>query len=515
MAVRTFTRDEVAQHNKVDDLWVVIDSVVYDLSRFVPAHPGGEHVLVEIAGKDATEEFYSLHRHSVLQKYSKFAIGSIQGEKQKIMQAEEGAMSKVPFAEDSYWMGSQSPYYNESHVTFRKALRTLIDKELRPLAQEYEETGGKIPLEVYQKLGRAGLLACRIAPGPHLKFVPNIPGGLKPEQMDYFHELITHEEFARLGSPSFNDALGAGLVIGLPALLAFGSMDLIQKIAPDVLLGNKRICLAITEPYAGSDVANIRCTATKSPCGKFFIVNGVKKWITNGHFSDYFVTAVRTGGQGPNGISMLLIERSEGLETKQMKTSYSSVAGTAYITFDNVKVPVENLIGKEGGGFKVIMFNFNHERWVIIASANRGSRLVTEEAFKWASQRKVFGKPLIEQPVIRFKLAKMIAEVESVHNWLENITYNMNKMSYKEQSIHLAGPIALLKYQCTRVAHNVADDAVQILGGRAITKTGLGSVVEAFQRTYKFSSVLGGSEEIMADLGVRMAMKAFPQDARL
>ncbi|KAJ3199408.1 hypothetical protein HDU82_000440 [Entophlyctis luteolus] len=512
---RTFTRDEVAQHNKVDDLWVVIDSVVYDLSRFVPAHPGGEHVLVEIAGKDATEEFYSLHRHSVLQKYSKFAIGSIQGEKQKIMQAEEGAMSKVPYAESSFWMGSKTPYYNESHVAFRKAVRKFVDAELRPHAQEFEDNGGKIALELYQKMGRFGLLASRIGPGIHLKFVPNLPAGVKPDQFDYFHEQIAHEEIARLGSPGFADGLGAGFVIGLPPVLAFGSKDMIQKVVPQVLLGDKRICLAITEPYVGSDVANIRCTATKTPDGKFYIVNGVKKWITNGHFSDYFVTAVRTGGPGHSGVSMLLIERSDGLETKQMKTSYSSAAGTAYITYDNVKVPVENLIGKEGGGFPVIMFNFNHERWLIIAAVIRGSRLVTEEAFKWAAQRKVFGKPLIEQPVIRFKLAKMIAEVESVQNWLENITYNMTKMSYKEQSLHLAGPIALLKYQSTRVAHDVSDDAVQILGGRAITKTGLGSVVEAFQRTYKYGSILGGSEEIMADLGVRMAMKAFPKDARL
>ncbi|KAJ3135200.1 hypothetical protein HK100_002971 [Physocladia obscura] len=512
---RTFTRDEVSRHNKADDLWIVVDSVVFDLTRFLPAHPGGEHVLIEIAGKDATEEFYSLHRHSILQKFRKFAIGNISGEAPKIAQQENGAVSKVPYAESSFWMGSKTPYYNESHVAFRKAVRVFVDEELRPHAQEYEDNGGKVAIELYQKMGRFGLLASRIGPGSHLKFVPSLPAGIKPEQFDSFHELIAHEEIARLGSPGFADGLGSGLVIGLPPILAFGSKEIIQKVVPSLLLGDKRVALAITEPYAGSDVANIRCTAKRTPDGKFFIVNGVKKWITNGHFSDYFVTAVRTGGSGHSGISMLLIERSDGLETKQMKTAYSSAAGTAYVTYDNVKVPVENLIGKEGGGFPVIMFNFNHERWVIIATVNRQSRHVTEEAFKWAVQRKVFGKPLIEQPVIRFKLAKMIAEIESVHNWLENVTYNMTKMSYKEQSLHLAGPIALLKYQSTRVAHDVSDDAVQILGGRAITKTGLGSVVEGFQRTYKYGSILGGSEEIMADLGVRQALKSFPKDARL
>ncbi|KAJ3279847.1 hypothetical protein HDU79_000252, partial [Rhizoclosmatium sp. JEL0117] len=415
----------------------------------------------------------------------------------------------------SFWMGSKTPYYNESHVAYRKAVREFVDTQLRPHAQEYEDNGGKIDIALYKAMGKFGLLASRIGPGLHLKFVPSLPAGVKPDQFDYFHEMIAHEEIARLGSPSFSDGLGGGMVIGLPPVLAFGSKEMVQKVAPAVLMGEKRICLAITEPYAGSDVANIRCTAKKTPDGKHYIVNGVKKWITNGHFSDYFVTAVRTGGAGHSGVSMLLIERCEGLETKQMKTAYSSAAGTAYVTYDNVKVPVENLIGTENQGFPVIMFNFNHERWLIIAAVNRGSRLVTEESFKWAVQRKVFGKPLIEQPVIRFKLAKMISEVESIQNWLESITYNMTKMSYKEQSLHLAGPIALLKYQSTRVAHDVSDDAVQILGGRAITKTGLGSVVEAFQRTYKYGSILGGSEEIMADLGVRMALKSFPKTARL
>jgi alkylation response protein AidB-like acyl-CoA dehydrogenase len=106
-------------------------------------------------------------------------------------------------------------------------------------------------------------------------------------------------------------------------------------------------------------------------------------------------------------------------------------------------------------------------------------------------------------------VAHMISQVEAVQNWLENITYQMTKMTYAEQSIKLAGPIALMKLLCTRMAHHVSDDACQIFGGRAITKTGMGRVVEEFQKTYKFGAILGGSEEIMADLGVRMAMVIF------
>lgn len=118
------------------------------------------------------------------------------------------------------------------------------------------------------------------------------------------------------------------------------------------------------------------------------------------------------------GISMLLIERGEGVSTKSIKTSYSGAAGTAYIVFENVKVPVSNLIGKEGSGFQVIMYNFNHERWLIVCGIVRASRMVVEECFKWANQRKVFGKKLIEQPVIRWKLANMVSQLESVQSKL-------------------------------------------------------------------------------------------------
>jgi alkylation response protein AidB-like acyl-CoA dehydrogenase len=316
-----------------------------------------------------------------------------------------------------------------------------------------------------------------------------------------------------LGYAGYQDSLATGMVIGLPPVLIFGKPELKKRVVGEVLSGKKRICLAISEPAAGSDVAAIQCTAKKSSCGKFYIVNGVKKWITNGAHCDYFSTAVLTG-KGHAGVSMLLIERGEGLETKSIKTSYSASAGTAYVIFENVKVPVENLLGKEGQGFPVIMYNFNHERWFIVAGMVAASRKIVEECFKWANQRKVFGKSLLEQPVIRNKLAHMVSQVEATNNWLENITYQMTKMNYKEASIKLGGPIALLKLLCTRVAHNVSDEACQIFGGRGITKTGMGRFIEGFQRTYKFAAILGGSEEIMADLGIRQAMKGFP-NARL
>lgn len=164
--------------------------------------------------------------------------------------------------------------------------------------------------------------------------------------------------------------------------------------------GDKKICLAVTEPFAGSDVAGLRTTAELSPDGTHYIVSGTKKWITNGTWCDYFITAVKTA----HGMSVLLIERGEGVETKPIKISYHSHApGTSLVIFTDVKVPVGNLLGEEGKGFKIVLSNFNHERWMIAAMVIRLSRLVTEECMKWSHQRIIFGKPLIEQPVIRQK----------------------------------------------------------------------------------------------------------------
>ncbi len=143
----------------------------------------------------------------------------------------------------------------------------------------------------------------------------------------------------------------------------------------------------------------------------------------------------------------------------------------------------------------------------MVASGNRMSRLMVEECFKWAMQRQVFGKRLIDQPVIRMKIAEMAAEVESVHSMLEDVTFQMSCMTESEVNKYLAGPISLLKFKQTRAATKISDNACQIFGGRALTKSGMGKMVEKFQRSFKMQAILGGSEEILADFAIRQAMR--------
>jgi hypothetical protein len=198
----------------------------------------------------------------------------------------------------------------------------------------------------------------------------------------------------------YQDGNLGGMVISLSAVKQWmNNKTLRERLLGEVLSGKKKMCLAITEAFAGSDVAGLRTTAEKTPDGKYYVVNGTKKWITNGMFADYFVTGCRT----ERGFSVLLIPRGEGVETTLIKTSYSTAAGTAFVQFENVKVPAENLLGHEHNGFIVIMSNFNHERFVMACAVIRNSRTVVEECLKWCNQRIVFGKRLVEQPAIRQK----------------------------------------------------------------------------------------------------------------
>jgi len=219
-------------------------------------------------------------------------------------------------------------------------------------------------------------------------------------------------------------------------------------------------------------------------------------------------------------MSFLLVDKNDpltakGVSVKYIKTSDTKAAGTAWVYFDDAYVPVENIMGEENGGFKLIMTNFNHERWLICVGCLGGMRMILQECFLWCFQREVFGKKLISQPVIRHKLGRLIGGIEALEGYMESITFQMVNMNPMAQMMELGGAIAILKYQTTRTMTLVSDEACQIFGGRALTASGMGKNVEALQRTFKFASILGGSEEIMADLGVRQAMMAFPQSAKL
>lgn len=321
------------------------------------AHPGGSVVLEQVAGTDATSAFYNLHRQEVLQKYEDLCIGTIEGEKSEVIVPTPGSLSPVPYAEP-LWLRPQfkSPYFKQSHRDLQKAVRTFVDTYVRPEAQAKERDGTYISQELIDRMAKENILGMRLGPGKHLHGL-TLLGGVKGEEFDYLHDLVQAQEFVRAGARGFQDGNLAGMMISLTAVLQWmPESPLKTKVVGEVLRGEKKMCLAITEAFAGSDVAGLRTTATKTPDGKHYIVRGTKKWITNGMFCDYFVTGCRT----EKGFSVLLIPRQEGIETKLIKTSYSTAAGTAFVEYNDVKVPLENMLGEEDKGFAVISKSKKH-----------------------------------------------------------------------------------------------------------------------------------------------------------
>ncbi|CZT20325.1 probable acyl-CoA dehydrogenase family protein [Ramularia collo-cygni] len=492
-------RAEVAQHKDLDDIWIIIDCGVYDLTDFVDAHPGGSVALKEVAGNDATEAFYSLHRHEILKRYAGLRIGMVPDETPAIVVPGPGELSSVPYAEP-LWLSKKfnSPYYNDSHRRYQRALRKFVEEEMTPEALQKEQSREYISQELTDKMADNNILACRLGPGKHLHNRKILGGVVDGREFDCFHDLITCQEMARILQRGFQDGNFSGMSISLSAVNSWAKKELKDKILSEVLSGKKKIALAVTEAYAGSDVAGIRTTAELNGDGTHYIVNGTKKWITN---------ACKTKA----GYTVLVVPKDSTVTCRAIKTAYSSTAGTTFVEFNNTKVPRGYLLGQEDKGFEVIMSNFNHERWMMACMVTQTGRTVVEESLEWAHQRHVFGAPLIKQPVVRSKLARMISLTEANQAWTEQITRQMKELSYHDQAKYLAGPIALLKTFTTRGAHEIANDAVHIFGGRGLTQTGMGRVVEMFSRTYKYDAILGGSEAVLEDLAVRQATKLMPR----
>ncbi|KAK0251980.1 hypothetical protein B0A54_12866 [Friedmanniomyces endolithicus] len=362
MPSATLSRKEVSKHDTEEDLWVIVDHKVYDLSDFVDAHPGGSVVLTQVAGQDATQAFYNLHRHEILQQYSKLCIGVLDNELPEVIDPQPGDLSRVPYAEP-LWLAPQfaqftNQYYKDSHRRLQKAMRVFVEVHVTPEAKEKEKDGTFISQGLIDKMAEANILAMRLGPGKHLHGRVILGGGVvEGEEFDYFHDLIVSQELTRHGQRGFQDGNMAGMTISLTAVRQWlNNEKLRDRITEEVLSGKKKMSLAITEAFAGSDVAGLRTTAEVSDDGQHYIINGTKKWITNGMFSDYFVTGCKT----KKGFSVILVPKTEEVEVKLIKTSYSTAAATTYIQFNNVKVPRDHLLGEEDNGFKVIMSNFNH-----------------------------------------------------------------------------------------------------------------------------------------------------------
>jgi acyl-CoA dehydrogenase len=375
-----------------------------------------------------------------------------------------------------------NPHLTEAHEAWRTQLRRFIEAEIMPYAQDWDEAG-QIPSSLWPKAAEVGLLGLGY---------PEEYGGIR-EGIDSWHNWIANEELARVGVGGVPATLMVH-GIGLPPVINWGSEAMKQMVAPPVLAGTKHISLGITEPGAGSDVASLSTTAVRD--GDHYIVNGSKTYITGGMRADWVSTAVRTGGEGGGGVSMLLIPAdADGFSRTQLDQKMGWWASdTATLYFDNVRVPVENLIGTENKGFQVIMTNFNGERMFMAAGMEALGRVCLEEAVVWARERKTFGKRLADHQVIRHKIAQMKQKLNATQAYIR-VCYEAIEAGNPNP-----GDIAMLKVQASETMEFCAREAMQILGGAGYMR---GNRVERIYREVRVNAIGGGSEEIMRDLASR------------
>ena len=376
---------------------------------------------------------------------------------------------------------ARSPFYDETHEAVAQSVRKFMAAEVLPHIDQWEEDG-ELPRELHKKAAQAGILGLNY---------PEEYGG-HSEGFDVFHGLAQSEELAAAGA----GGLGASLMthgIGLPPILALGSEEMKRRIAPEVLSGDKIISLAITEPSGGSDVAQLKTRAERQ--GNKYVVNGQKMFITSGMRADYMTVAVRTGGPGMAGISLMLIETDRpGVARTRLDKMGWRCSDTAAVYFDNVEVPPENLIGPENGGFIGIMRNFNSERLGMAHGCCAMARVALKEAMDWAQSRETFGKRLGAHQSIRIKLADCARQIQATQAWVDLCAHQ------HRLGVGVPADYAMLKVQATRMLEHVVREAAQVLGGASYIT---GSKVERIYREVRVNAIGGGSEEIMLDLAGR------------
>jgi acyl-CoA dehydrogenase len=372
-----------------------------------------------------------------------------------------------------------SPFYTPEHEAFRDVVRRFVDKEIAPYAHAWDEAG-EFPRELYGKAARIGLLG--------LGF-PEEYGG---SPVDRFMWIIVTQEVARAGAGGISASLFSHS-IGAPPIARAARAAVKARVLPKILSGEKISALAITEPSGGSDVAHLRTSARRD--GDHYVVNGQKAFITSGMRADYITTAVRTGEGGAAGVSLLLVEGDcPGLSRTRLDKMGWWASDTAMLYFDECRVPAENLIGPEGGGFKIIMQNFNDERLTMAAGAIAFAHVCLEEAIGYARERQTFGRTLSQHQVIRHKLVDMAQRIAASQAMLEMLAWRL------EQNENPVADICMLKNQATQTMAFCASEAVQIFGGAGFMR---GAKVERIYREVKVNAIGGGTEEIMKDLASR------------
>jgi acyl-CoA dehydrogenase len=377
-----------------------------------------------------------------------------------------------------------SDWDTDERRMLRQTVRQFAERELVPHLEQWEEQGF-IPREVHRTTADAGLLGIGF---------PEEVGGCGGSPVD---GLIVAEEIILAGGSSGLIAALFTHGIGLPHLVTAGDPALIDRVARPVLAGDRIISLAVTEPGGGSDVASLTTKAVRD--GDDFVVTGSKLYITSGTRADFFTTAVRTGGPGFGGISLLLIDRDlPGVSVSSpLKKMGWLCSDTAEIAFDAVRVPASNLIGPENEGFVAIMMQFAIERLSMSVQAYATAQRCLDLTIRWVRERETFGKPLAARQVVQHRIAEMARETDVAR------TYTRAVVDAWEAGDDVFMRVAMAKNTAVLACDRVVDAAVQLHGGMGYMRE---SEVERHYRDSRILGIGGGTNEIMTEIIAKLLL---------
>jgi alkylation response protein AidB-like acyl-CoA dehydrogenase len=368
--------------------------------------------------------------------------------------------------------------FTDEHEQLRESIRRFVQKELRPHADEWEET--TFPDSVFARMGELGFL-----------------GLDKPEEYggqggDYYTALVLAEEMAgaRCGGLAMGVAVQTDMA--MPPILAFGTEEQKQQWAAPAIAGTKILCIGITEPDAGSDVSGIKTRATRD--GDDYVINGSKTYITNGHRADLIVLVTKTDPDaGYDGFTLFLVPMdSPGVvREKRLQKLGMHASDTALLAFNDVRVPESAILGQPGKGFYHIMWELQGERLIGAAGAVAGAQEVFDRTLSYAKERTAFGRPIGRFQAIRHKFAEMATKIETARQMVYTTAWRFQNGEYPVREITMA------KLYSARIAVEVADECIQIHGGAGYMKE---YGIERAWRDLRLNRIGAGSDEIMLDV---------------
>ena len=371
-----------------------------------------------------------------------------------------------------------SMYFTEEHEAFRASFKDFLQKEVVPFIDKWEKTG-TIEKFIWKKFGEMGYFGL---------CTPEEYGGL---DLDLFYTVIFLEELQKINSGGFAAAIWAHEFLAMTHLNKEGTEFIKQKYLIPSVAGEKVGCLCVTEPFGGSDVAGMRSKAIKK--GDKYILNGSKTFITNGVYSDYLIVAAKTDPLDKyKGISIFVVDReATGITATKLDKLGWRASDTAELAFDNVEIPLENLMGEEGKGFPYIMQHFALERLIMGVNAHARADFALDYVINYMQERVAFGKSLDKFQALRHKIAEMASKVDMCREYNYSITKRL------DQGAYVVKEASMSKLLSTKMADDVIYDALQMLGGYGYMEE---YPLARLSRDSRLGPIGGGTSEILKEI---------------